>query len=684
MEAGGGRLSRSPETLAPDDLVDRLPGIGPARAVDLTGRGIATVADLLRLFPREYILPGERRKIAEVAEGETAVLDVRLESIRLLRRGWRRSVVDARIADESGDARCLWFHAAYLAKSLKPGARLLLRGALGGKPPAFLHPRFEVVREGEESEFERIVSRYPTIPRLPPRTLRRAIRYALERLPAIDDPLPGDLREKYGLPDRTESLRSIHRPEAPEEAVRAKRRFVFEELYLLQSAFAASTREREETSTPHGHPGPGPLYAPFLEGFPFRLTADQEKCLAEIRGDLESGRPMERLLVGDVGSGKTVVAAAAMAWAAGHGGQAALLAPTEVLARQHHRVLSAAFGPLGVGPALLTGDLPPAEAKRVRERVAAGEDLLVVGTHALLQEATRFRNLALAVVDEQHRFGVRQRALLPGKGEKAHFLLLSATPIPRSLALTLYGDLDLSVIRTLPPGRRPVETKRLEGKGALEGYERLRERLESGEQGFVLFPLVEEGEEGDGPAGTKAAVQAAEKLAKGFFRGRSVGLLHGRLPAAERIETIDRLGRGEIDVLVATTVVEVGIDLPRATVMIVENADRFGLSQLHQIRGRVGRSDLDSWCYLVTRGPVTPQAEERLAVLESERDGFRIAEEDLLLRGTGDLLGERQHGPLGLGAADLVRDAELLEIARAEAFARLPSPVAGIRPPRAG
>ncbi|MFH1278531.1 MAG: ATP-dependent DNA helicase RecG [Candidatus Eisenbacteria bacterium] len=677
-------MSPSPASIDPESPVHFLPGIGPARSEDLATRGIATVGDLLRLFPREYILPGERRKVAEVSEGETAVLDVRLESIRLLRRGWRRSVVDARVADETGSARCLWFHAAYLAKSLKPGARLLLKGSLGGKPPAFLHPRFEVVRDGEESEFERIVSRYPSIPRLPPRTLRRAIRYALERLPAGEDPLPEDLRAKHGLPEWTESLRSVHRPEGPEEAARARRRFVFEELYRLQSAFAAATRSRAEARAPHAHPEPGRFYEPFLKGLPFRLTGDQERSLREIRADLESGRPMERLLVGDVGSGKTVVAAAAMAWAAGHGGQAALLAPTEVLARQHHRVLEAAFGPLGASPALLTGDLPAAEARRVRERIASGEELLVVGTHALLQETTRFHDLALAVVDEQHRFGVRQRGILPGKGDKAHFLLLSATPIPRSLALTLYGDLDLSVIKTLPPGRKPVETKRVADKGAKEAYERLRERVDAGEQGFVLFPLVEEDEAEDAPEGPKAAVQAADKLARGFFRGRSVGLLHGRLPAPERIETIDRLRRGEIDVLVATTVVEVGVDLPRATVMIIENADRFGLSQLHQIRGRVGRSDLPSWCYLVTRGPFTPQAEERLAVLESERDGFRIAEEDLRLRGTGDLLGERQHGPLGLGAADLIRDADLLEIARAEAFARGPSEGPLPRPPRAG
>ncbi|MFH1681686.1 MAG: ATP-dependent DNA helicase RecG, partial [Candidatus Eisenbacteria bacterium] len=488
---------------------------------------------------------------------------------------------------------------------------------------------------------------------------------------------PEEIRSRLGLPAISEALAAVHRPDRVEEAERARRRFVFEELYRLQSSFAAANRARAETRTPHVSAEPGRLLSSFLSSLPFRLTRDQEKAIGEIRADLESGRPMERLLVGDVGSGKTVVAAAAIASVVGNGGQAALLVPTEVLARQHQRVLQERFGPLGVEIGLLTGDLPTSERKRVRDLAAGGGLAIVVGTHALLQEATRFRNLALAVVDEQHRFGVRQRALLPAKGERCHFLLLSATPIPRSLALTLYGDLDLSVIRTLPPGRRPVATKRLADRGAAEAYRRMRERVDAGEQGFILFPLVEESEAKD----RRAAVSAAEKLANGFFRGRRIGLLHGRLPVSERIETVERLRAGAIDILVATTVVEVGIDLPRATVMIVEHADRFGLSQLHQIRGRVGRSDLPSSCFLVTRGPITPLAEERLLAIERENDGFRIAEEDLRIRGTGELLGERQHGALGLGIADLVRDVDLLEEARKEAFARpsfagdLPEPI---------
>jgi len=657
--------------------VRTLPGIGPSRAEALSLRGVVTVGDLLRLLPREYVLPGEKRSVAEARAGETVVLDVRLDSIRALRRGWRVTAVEGILADATGSIRALWFHAPYLARSLKPGARLLVKGTPTGSPPALLHPEFETIRKEEEREFERIVARYPAIPSLPPRVLRKAVRRALEHVGTLDDPLPEDLRARLGFPEIREALLAAHRPEAIEDAKRARRRFVFEELYRLQSAFAVSLRARERARTPHVLAGACPLFSRFLEALPFRLTADQERAIEEIRADLESGRPMERLLVGDVGSGKTVVAAAAIASVVGGGGQAALLVPTEVLARQHARALKERFGPLGIEVGLLTGDRSMSERKRTRERIAEGDLALVVGTHALLEEATRFRNLALAVVDEQHRFGVRQRALLPAKGERCHFLLLSATPIPRSLALTLYGDLDLSVIRTLPPGRRPVWTKRLEGRGAIEGYRHLRERIDAGEQGFVLFPLVEESEAKD----RRAAVSAAEKLAKGFFRDRRVGCLHGRLPVAERIEVVDRLREGAIDVLVATTIVEVGIDLPLATVMIVEEADRFGLSQLHQIRGRVGRSDLPSSCFLVTRGPITPEAEERLRAIERTNDGFRIAEEDLRIRGSGELLGERQHGSLGLGAADLVRDIDLLEAARREAFARvsfagdLPEPI---------
>jgi len=666
-----------------DAPVHALPGIGPVRAADLAERGVASVGDLLRFPPRDYVFPSDRRVLAEAEADRPAVFRVRLESIHLLRRGWRRSTVEGVVADETGSVRCLWFRAPYLARTLKPGVRMLLRGAPGGDPPVFLHPLFETIRDGEESDFERILPRYPNVPGLPPRTFRRAIRFALDRLPPLADPLPEDLRRRLGLPVLAEAIRSIHRPETAEEADRAKRRFIFEELYRLQGVFARARRERLASAPkPRSDPGAEEAHRRFLGALPFRLTPDQERAVADCREDLASGRPMERLLVGDVGSGKTAVAAAAVAWVAGAGGQSAVLAPTEVLARQHLRVLTERFEPLGARVELLTGDLPAAEKERVRRAARSGEASVLVGTHALLQESVRFRDLSLAVVDEQHRFGVRQRALLPAKGEAAHLLLLSATPIPRSLALTLYGDLDISFIRTLPPGRRPPETKHLANRGRAGAYRFLRERLEAGEQGFVLFALVEESEAGD----RKAAVTAAKKLAEGPFRDYRVGLLHGRLPAADRVETLERFRRGESDLLVSTTVIEVGVDLPRATVMIVEDADRFGLSQLHQIRGRVGRSDLASWCFLLTRGALTPQARERLAVIESETDGFRIAEADLRLRGPGDLLGERQSGRFGFGIADLLRDADLLEAARREAFARAGSQLPGDlpRPLRSG
>ena len=492
--------------------------------------------------------------------------------------------------------------------------------------------------------------------------------------------MPSDLRRRMNLSGLKESILALHRPVTGEDAARARRRFIFDELYRMQRVFAYARGARRRFASQSVSAEGRLLLKRFVDGLPFRLTDDQEKVLCEFIDDLESGVPMERLLVGDVGSGKTAVAAAAIAHAIGSGGQAALLVPTEVLARQHTENLSRLFEPLGVRTTLLTGDTPAAEKRRIREEAAAGDAKLVIGTHALLQESLRFRRLALAVVDEQHRFGVRQRAILPAKGERTSLLLLSATPIPRSLALTLYGDLDLSLIRTMPPGRKPVVTRHLTGRERKSAYDLLRARLAKGEQAFVLYPLVEESEKSD----RRAAVTAAKSLAEGPFRDYRVGLLHGRLPASERIEALDRFRKKKIDLLVSTTVVEVGVDLPHATVMMIEHADRFGLSQLHQIRGRVGRSDLDSWCFLLTDGPLSVRAAERMRALERETDGFRIAEEDLRQRGPGDLLGERQHGPAGFGAADLIRDISLLEAARREAFARVPTDAPGPRPLRAG
>ncbi len=528
-----------------------------------------------------------------------------------------------------------------------------------------LHPSFESVRPGEESEFESIVPRYPVIKGVPQRILRKSIRQALQAIETWgDDPLPEGVRDRNDLPGEQDAYRGIHMPDSPEEAERARRRFVFEEVFRMQALFAIARKRRLAARSRFACSNERLSVHRFVRELPFTLTEDQKKVVGEICSDLESGHPMERLLLGDVGSGKTAVAAAAVAHVLEAGGQAAVLVPTEVLARQHEASFRQLFARSGMRVELLASDRPAPEKRRIREAIRSGVVRIAVGTHALIQDGTEFHNLALAVVDEQHRFGVKQRGALPAKGEGTHFLHLSATPIPRSLALTIYGDLDLSIIRTMPPGRKPVRTIQVSGKERRKAYETLKERVECGEQAFILFPLVEDSERVD----LKAATSAWEKLRKGFLKDYRVELLHGRMAAAERAETLDRFRAGESDVLVCTTVIEVGVDLPRATVMIIEDADRFGLSQLHQIRGRVGRSELQSHCYLSTDGELTDHAQKRLAALERETDGFRIAEEDLAIRGPGDLLGIRQHGRYGLAVLGLLHDTELLEAARREAF----------------
>ncbi len=677
-----GQILTVNKSVQPDDPVDSLRGIGPARARDLANIGAGDVAGLLRLYPRDYIHPSEERCIADAAAGETSVFKGELKSVRLLRRGWGKSVVEGRVEDGTGEIRVLWFRAPYLAKTLKPGIALMMKGRPGGAPLTLMHPSFEVIRPGEESDFSRIIPRYPRVQGLPQRSLRRAIREALTAAPLILEPLPEAVRRRAEVAPLADCLAAIHDPDDENAIAMATRRFLFEELFVMQLEFARLRATRMHQETKHRcHAGKkGILLNQFVDSLPFTLTRDQTRVIGEIRKDLDSGRVMERLLLGDVGSGKTVIAGAAIVHAVERGGQAALLVPTEVLARQHHRSLTELFKPVSLGIELLVSDMPAAEKGRIRNAVAGGEAAIVVGTHALLQESVTFRRLALAVVDEQHRFGVKQRSLLPGKGEGTHFLHLSATPIPRSLALTLYGDLDISVLKEMPPGRLPVTTRHVSGKERQKAYSFLRERIMAGEQGFVLFPLVEESEKID----LKAAIVAEEKLADGFFKGHRVGLLHGRLPLAERLATLEAFRGGNLDLLVCTTVVEVGVDLPMATVMIVEDADRFGLSQLHQIRGRVGRSNLPSSCFLVTRGKLTDDAVRRLATLEKESNGFRVAEEDLAIRGPGELLGLRQHGHSGMDGSRLLGHPELLELARSEAAAAVDGEPLPVRPIQSG
>jgi len=477
--------------------------------------------------------------------------------------------------------------------------------------------------------------------------------------------LPLEIRRRHGLLDRVDAVRQAHFPDSEADAANAHRRLAFEEFFLLQVGLLL--RRRVETETAGiAFRVDGERVRRFLAALPFALTKAQRRVIGEIEADMAEPKPMNRLLQGDVGSGKTVVAAVALLHAVENGYQGALMAPTEILAEQHYHTLRRYLAPVDVVPTLLRGEMPAAEKRDALERIRTGQAAIVVGTHALIQDAVEFANLGLVITDEQHRFGVLQRAKLRKKGVMPDTLVMTATPIPRTLALTAYGDLAVSVLDELPPGRKPVETKHFTEADRPHLYRFLESQLAKGRQAYVVYPLIDESEKLED---VQAATEAAERLAQ-LFPKRRVGLLHGRFSSEEKQEVMRRFHAGEIDLLVSTSVVEVGVDIPNATVMVIENAERFGLAQLHQLRGRVGRGEHASYCALVGN-PRTEEGKRRLAVMVETNDGFRIAEEDLLLRGPGELLGTRQAGLPDLKVASLVRDGRILEEARREAEALL-------------
>jgi ATP-dependent DNA helicase RecG len=657
-----------------------LPGFGPKRAELLARRGLETLEDLLFHLPVRY---DDRTRLVRIGDlqvgtratfaGEVLVADAGV------RRGGRR-VFQAVLGDASGTVDLKWFRAPRgLAESVKKGARLLASGEVRRWrfSKEVIHPEIEPLREaGEASRHLAVVPDYAGVEGLPPRTLRRGVELALaQAADLVEGHLPPALVRARKLPPVSEALRRVHRPqpaeigELHERCGPAFERLILEELYLLELGLAL---RREARGREPGIPlaVDEAALAAAVARLPFRPTRAQARALGEIRADLERPHPMHRLLQGDVGSGKTAVAFLAACAVARAGHQSALMAPTELLAEQHERTLRRLAQAGAGGPALridlLTASLPRARAAQVRSAAAAGELDLVIGTHALLQGGVAFARLALVVVDEQHRFGVLQRAALAGKarGPAPHQLVMTATPIPRTLALTVYGDLDVSVIDELPPGRKPVTTDVLRpGEGA-RVMQLLRETLARGEQAYVVYPLVEETERSD----LRAATEQAERIAAAL-PGFRVDLVHGRLDAAARAEAMGRFERGESRVLVSTTVIEVGVDVPAATLMVVEHAERFGLAQLHQLRGRVGRGTRPGTCLLVAR-TASEESEARLRALLETEDGFRIAEADLRIRGPGEFLGTRQHGFLpDLRIADLVRDARLVSVAREAALA---------------
>jgi ATP-dependent DNA helicase RecG len=651
----------------PDLGVETLVGVGPKLAERLAALGIHTLGDLAEHVPRTHLDWSHATGFASLRLGEAATVACTVERARV--RPTRRrnlKLVEAAVSDsEGGRATALWFNQAWLADRLKPGTQLLLRGELqaGG---TFKVDQHEFDGEGAGLHTVGLVPVYPASETVSAARLRELTELVLPHARWIDDALPAELRAWAGLPLRADALAAYHRPRSRKDVVAARERLAFEELLVLLTGLARRRRALDESATAPELGAPGPLLARYRDALPFELTPEQEEAIAAIDRDLAGARPMQRLLQGDVGSGKTVVALYALLRAVEHGCQGALMAPTETLAEQHLLTIERLVEALGVRTVLLTSSLAAKAHAAAREAARSGEAELVVGTHALIQEEVAFHSLAVAVVDEQHRFGVEQRrALAAGTGRIPHVLHMTATPIPRTLAQSVYGDLDVTEIARPPRDRRPVKTSWVTHERSAEAYTRLRRHLDEGRQAYVVCPLVSESETIE----ARAAEAEADRLRRAELDGYRVGCLHGKLPARERRAVMDAFARRDLDVLVATTVIEVGVDVPNATIMIVQEADRFGLAQLHQLRGRVGRGAEQSYCLLVSRPKeeLTDAAQVRLQALVDTTDGFKLAEVDLELRGEGELLGTRQSGLPDLKFASLTRDRSL--IARAKRWA---------------
>jgi ATP-dependent DNA helicase RecG len=678
-----------------DVSLQALEGVGPKTAEAAEAAGIATVGDLLLRFPRRHrdltIVPVASLELKKQA---TIAVEVLADAGRPFRRRGL-SILSAKVGDESGAVRATWFNQPWLTPKLTAGTRLLLTGSVGkrgftvseyeftgtdaagprvlsegeggtaGSPRAVLDPPHPPPPAGESG----LVPVHPATEQLKPARLRQWVEQAVRWVGNVLEPLPAELRARRGLAGVADAIKVIHFPETIEDVEVARDRLRFEELFLYQ-AILAGRKHAHRTARPAPRLGrPGEQVGRWIDSLPFEPTRDQLKAFDEIDGDLDSGEPMQRLLMGEVGSGKTVVAVYSMLRALEAGFQAVLMAPTETLAEQHALTLGKLLAEEATPFALLTGSTKAARRKEYLDRLASGELGLIVGTHALIEPDVRFARLGLCVVDEQHRFGVRQRRALDSKGVEGmapHVLHMTATPIPRTLSLTVYGDLDTTALHELPSGRKPVTTRIVEEDEREGAYEFIRGQLREGRQAYVVCPLVEQSEKLQG----RAAEVEAERLAAGELRDFAVGVIHGQMPSAEKAAAMEAFASGVTDVLVATTVIEVGIDVANATAILIEGAERFGISQLHQLRGRVGRGEHESICLLFPED-AGETARRRLQAVERESDGFKLAEVDLLLRGEGEVLGTRQSGLPRFAVAELPEDERTLEAAREEVLALL-------------
>ena len=662
------------------DSINKVRGVGVKKAAAFVRLGIQTVYDLLTYYPRAYEDQSRVTPIAQLRAGERATVLAVIQ--RVTERPTRRrgfTVLTALLGDETGYAQAVWFNQRFLKTKLREGRRILLTGKAdyayngGGQLALTNITSFELLGAEEDAgEHLGILPVYAATEGLTQKQLRAMMEYVLlQTVDELEENLPQRVREEYRLIGRRSAFRHIHFPKEEEELRTARRRLAFEELYLIQCGLLALKKRTAEEQEGIAHGPNGALVERVRAALPFALTDDQEKVWAEITCDMESLLPMRRLVQGDVGSGKTAIALLALVKTVESGHQGAMMAPTEILARQHYDYLRELLTPLGVRVGFLSGRLTKKERTAMDAALAAHEVDIAVGTHALIQDHVAFAALGLVVTDEQHRFGVAQRAELEKKSERTpDVLVMTATPIPRTMTLTVYGDLDVSRIEHLPPGRQPIRTFLRDETARAKIYAFVRREIESGRQAYVVCPLIEASEEMDLPS----AEAVYEELAHGIFRGIPCGLLHGRMKSAEKEAVMDDFYANRVKLLVSTTVIEVGVNVPNASILVVEHAERFGLSQLHQLRGRVGRGAHASYCILIAGRSAASQ--ERLQVIEQTSDGFRLAEEDLRLRGPGQFFGAMQHGLGDLKIADVLADMDLLLLARRAALATMDDPAA--------
>ena len=650
-------------TLTPDTPVRYLKGVGPKTAERFEKLGILTLSDLLCHYPRRYLDFSKPYSIAEAPADTECVVKAEVFAKpggRILPGGRRMERITA--GDDVSSLEITWFNNPYAAQKLELGQEYYFQGIVTGGMlrRQMVNPQVRTDAQVKSSPFEAV---YPQTEGLTSSAIAKCVRQLLPHAELLPDPLPSEMLKKYRLLSKADAVRAIHCPATEEEAFAARRRLIYEELLVLQLGIG---RMKNHGAASTGAPMKKADASPFWESLPFSPTGAQRRAVEEILTDMSGETSMNRLLQGDVGSGKTLVAAAAI-WACIRAGyQAALLAPTEILASQHAENLNRLLSPFGMRVALLTGGMKAAARRTTLAAIRDDEADLIVGTHAILSEGVEFARLGLAVVDEQHRFGVRQRGLLAEKAANPHLLVMSATPIPRTLGLLMYGDLDISILDELPPGRKPVKTRCITGKKRADLYGFLDREIDSGQQVYIVCPAIEDA----GGSGLNAVKSYYEDIAKAYLPDRRVGLMHGKLKPKEKAEVMDDFKSGRLDALVSTTVIEVGVDVPNATVMVIENAERYGLSALHQLRGRVGRGAAESWCFLVSDN-ASESVQKRLKFLCSTSDGFAVAQYDLETRGPGDFFGSRQHGLPTLQIADLMNDTRTLHAAQSEAVALL-------------